>query len=145
MVRDYNDRFLTVDIKLFCSTKVLISLLLFAASILTLTFHWANRVNLKISEDRALEGTYRSACVRLSVECDSLHWYLWSVSFWMPRGTHPVSKAWNQMTYHKAYSICDICWGNMKHTHTWLLTNTDFSLYFVSGSSGALEHWSISP
>lgn len=128
----------------------------------TQTHLWANRVNLcLISAERSAGGDYRSACALLSVICDCLHWFLWH---WLSGldgnlKTSLIStyyfafECWPRKSYSFKSTISNDTEGTLlwdllrkyQNPHTRPLTNTDFSLYFVSSSSGALKHWSISP
>ncbi len=133
---------------------------MFTATIPTSTFQWANRVNLcLISEDGALVRIIDQPVSSVCHMWRSQHQWSGLDGLWnnnpsshlflllnVDRGTPLVSKALYQMTSEAhMYDICNTHTHTHTHTHTRLLTNTDFSLYFVSGSSGALKHWSISP
>lgn len=132
-------------------------------SILTSTIHWGNRVNLcLISEGGALEGIIDQpgcSCLSYVMVCtdicaiSSLAWMeIWNkhssprlifcFECWQRNSSCFKSTTSNDT---QGTHIWDLLRKHQTHTHTRLLTNTDFSLYFVSGSSGALKHWSISP
>lgn len=169
----YGERFIVMmtdfwhqNIKLFFSAQLKFEFLssCLLQSILTSTIHWGNRVNLcLISEDGALEGIIDqpgSSCLSYVMVCtdicaiSSLAWMeIWnniclhtSFLFWMLTEELILFQKHN-IKFHTRHTYCiwDLLRKYQTHTHTWLLTNTDFSLYFVSGSSGALKHWSISP